>query len=101
MSWNVLFHPLVLSKDISSLDKSDRTRIFKAIRKKLTTDPERYGEPLRKELFGYWKLRVGAFRVIYKIAKKTVTVLIMKIGFRRNSQVYTEMAGRVKSLLTE
>lgn len=98
MSWNVVFHPLVFSKDLPSLDKSDRTLIFKTIRKKLTVDPERYGEPLRKELFGYWKLRAGDFRVIYKIARETVTVLIMKIGFRRNSQVYTEMVNRVKSL---
>ncbi|HAH07677.1 MAG TPA: type II toxin-antitoxin system RelE/ParE family toxin [Elusimicrobia bacterium] len=96
MTWTVLFHPLVLSEDLPGLDARDRGEIFKAIRKKLTVAPEQYGEPLRRELFGYWKLRVGGFRVIYKISGKTVTVLVLKVGFRRDGEIYEGMARRLK-----
>ncbi len=34
-----------------------------------------YGEPLRKSLKGYWKLRVGDYRVIYKIDGNEVWIL--------------------------
>ncbi len=33
-----------------------------------------YGFPLRKTLKGYWKLRVGNYRVVYKMAGDTVTI---------------------------
>lgn len=98
MTWKVVFHPLVLSEDFRRIDSSDRIRIFKAIRGKLSAEPERYGEPLRRGLFGYWKLRVGAIRVIYRIAKSTVTVLILKIGFRRDSEVYAGMVLRLRRM---
>jgi hypothetical protein len=31
--------------------------------------PQEYGTPLRKTLKGYWKLRVGDYRVVYKISR--------------------------------
>ncbi|MBI4385987.1 MAG: type II toxin-antitoxin system RelE/ParE family toxin [Elusimicrobia bacterium] len=54
---------------------------------------------MRKELFGYWKLRVGDFRVVYRIERKEVTVLIVKVGLRRDHQVYGGMLTRLKKLL--
>jgi mRNA interferase RelE/StbE len=63
MTWKVLLHPLVLEDDIARLDKPERARIFKAMREKLATAPDQYGEPLRGDLFGYWKLRVGHFNL--------------------------------------
>ena len=33
-----------------------------------------YGEPLRKTLKGYWKLRVGDYRVVYKVEGKEVWI---------------------------
>ncbi len=43
--------------------------------------PQEFGEPLRRTLKGYWKLRVGDYRVIYKVIG--ITVLILRIGHRR------------------
>ncbi|MBI4677222.1 MAG: type II toxin-antitoxin system RelE/ParE family toxin [Elusimicrobia bacterium] len=97
MTWKVLLHPLVLDEDIPRLDKPERARIFKAMRERLATAPHQYGEPLRGELFGYWKLRVGDFRVIYKMRKQIVTVLVLKIGPRRDSEVYADMVKRLKA----
>jgi mRNA interferase RelE/StbE len=97
VTWKVLLHPLVLDEDIPRVDKPDRARIFKAMREKLATAPDQYGEPLRRELFGYWKLRVGDFRVIYRMRKQVVTVLVLKIGPRKDGEVYADMAKRLKA----
>lgn len=96
MTWKVVFHPLVLGEDLPALDSAVRRAVLKSIRKKLTLDPEAYGEPLREGLFGYWKLKVGACRVICDIRKDVVTVLVLKIGMRKDSAVYSEMAARLR-----
>jgi len=46
------------------------------------TAPHKYGEPLRKTLKGYWKLRVGDYRVVFKIV--VTEVWIMGIIHRKN-----------------
>lgn len=96
MTWRVEFHPLVAEEDLPALDKTARGQVLSAIRKKLAVDPESFGEPLRRELFGYRKLRVGDCRVIYKVTRAAVTVLVLKVGMRRDSEVYREMAARLK-----
>ena len=49
-------------------------------------DPRRYGAPLRKELAGRWKYRVGAYRLICEIQDEKVLVLVLMVGHR--SKVY-------------
>jgi len=39
------------------------------------THPEVYGRPLRHTLRGYWKLRVGDYRVVFKIKGAEVHIL--------------------------
>ena len=53
-------------------------------------DPVRYGEPLRRSLRGYRKLRVGDYRIIYKIEEKNI--IVFKIGHRR--EVYFHVLKR-------
>jgi mRNA interferase RelE/StbE len=36
--------------------------------------PQLYGDPLRKTLKGYWKLRVGDYRIVFRITGKEITV---------------------------
>ena len=98
MNWSVEFHPLVRDQDLPALDRAARARILTAIREKLTVDPEAYGERLRAELHGYWKLRVGQYRVIYEVHKNLITVLVLKIGYRRDDEVYKLMSKRLRKL---
>lgn len=79
--FEVVYHPDVLRKDLPEIAHDIKGRIRKAIEVKLTSAPEEFGEPLRRTLKGYWKLRVGDWRVIYKVEAKTVIVL--RIGHRR------------------
>jgi len=85
------YHPDVKSIDIPLLDAKLRTRIKNAIENRLMTAPHLYGEPLRKTLRGYWKLRVGDYRVVFKIVDEEVWVL----GIIHRKRVYKEIEKRL------
>jgi len=76
--------------DLSSINQNIKKRIGRAIKTRLAVSPSDYGKPLRKNLKGYWKMRVGDYRVIYKIKKKEV--LILAVIHRK--KVYKESAKR-------
>ena len=86
--FEVVYHPHVQRKDIPRISFPAAEKIRKAIEAKLFTAPEKFGEPLRRTLKGYWKLRVGDYRVIYKVTGKTV--LILRIGHR--SEIYKRLS---------
>ena len=96
--WTVLLHPLVFSEDLKRLDASVQRQILQTLRKRLALDPKAYGKPLGGELAGLWKLRSGDYRVIYRIIEDRVEILVLKIGIRRDFEVYREMVLRLKRL---
>ena len=91
MLFELRYHPDVKSLDIPLLDAKLRTRIKNAIERRLTTSPHLYGEPLRKTLRGYWKLRVGDYRVVFKIAGEEVWIL----GIIHRKNVYEAIKKRL------
>jgi len=96
--WNIKFHPLVLREDFKKIDPENQKQILRQIVKKLSINPEAYGKALSGELHGYWRLRIGDFRVIYRILKDKIEVLIVKIGIRRDFEVYEKFLLRLKKL---
>ncbi len=72
----------VFKEDIPSLNKIMRERIQKAIEERLAFNPIEFGKPLQYSLKGCRRLRVGDYRIIYKIEEPS-TVLIVKIGHRK------------------
>lgn len=97
--YTVLIDELVFKKDFKGIDKSDKQKIIRAIRKKLTSDPENYGNPLKGDLKELWKLRVGQYRIIYEIQADKIVVYVIKVGFRRDEEVYKEAIKRLKLLI--
>jgi mRNA interferase RelE/StbE len=93
--YQVLIDERIFTEDFKKIDHTDQQLIIKAVRKKLTAEPEKYGQPLKGNLKGLWKLRVGQYRVIYMIKKKDVVVYVAKVGFRRNEEVYKEVLNRL------
>jgi len=89
--FDLRYHPDVKSIDIPLLDAKLRIRIKNAIERRLTTAPHLYGEPLRKTLHGYWKLRVGDYRVVFKIVVKEVWIL----GIIHRKKVYDAIKKRL------
>ncbi len=89
MPYRLVYHPAVADDDLPKVPADHRRRIARAIETRLTAAPQRYGSPLRGTLKGYWKLRVGDYRAVYRVAADKV--LIFAIRHRR--EVYGE-AGR-------
>jgi mRNA interferase RelE/StbE len=81
--YQVVFLPNALDA-LSKLDKS----IVKRIINRIEWFSENIGNsspiPLKSKLSGFYKLRIGDWRVIYEISKKAETIFIHKIGHRKD-----------------
>ena len=75
MMFELRYHADIRSDDIRRLDAKMKTRVKKAVETRLATTPHQYGEPLRKTLYGYWKMRVGDYRIVFKIVGEEVWIL--------------------------
>ncbi len=93
--YRVVIDELVLEKNLKKITQADQQRIFRAIRNKLTTSPEEFGVPLRGEFSSLRKLRVGQYRIIYRIEEEKVRVYVIMIGYRQNAEVYRKLMSRL------
>jgi addiction module RelE/StbE family toxin len=88
MSGNKLYKIEYLSSvneiDVPDLPKKIKKTIQKAIEDRLQTDPIGFGKPLRYSLKGHRRLRVGDYRVVYRIEPENNIVLIVAIKHRKN-----------------
>ena len=91
MLFTLRYHPAVRSDDLPLIDRKMKDRIRRAIEERLQTLPHEYGEPVRKTLKGYWKLRVGDYRVVFKIMKSEVWIL----GIRHRKEIYKDIDKRM------
>lgn len=90
MPFSVIYHPDVKERDILKLNGDVRERIRKAIEMRLMLAPHDYGEPLRKTLKGYWKMRVGNYWVVFKVDGDEILIL----GICRRKEVCRMMEKR-------
>ncbi len=59
MPYTLLYQPEIDRRDLPAIPLNVRSRIAKTLAARLGETPEKYGQPLRGTLRGYWKLRVG------------------------------------------
>jgi len=73
-------------KDLAKLDKQIAQRIITFLRERVAVldDPRSIGEALKGSRLGdFWKYRVGDYRIISNIEDGTLSILVVKIGNRR------------------
>lgn len=73
-------------KALKQLDAQAVRRILVFLDERVAkaADPRRAGKPLRgSELGNFWRYRVGDYRIIADIRDSTLTVLVVRIGRRR------------------
>ena len=75
MNYDIIYHPDVKKIDLPKIDARNKSMLKRAIEERLTTSPEVFGKPLRRSLKGYWKLRVGDYRVVFKISGDDIRIL--------------------------
>jgi len=81
MAYCLSYHPDIKEEDTPGIPKNMQKRIRKAIEERLLTEPAKYGGPLKRGLQGHRKLRVGDYRIIYRVDKENI--IILKIGHRK------------------
>ena len=89
--FTILWHEKVQREDLPQLSPEMKKRVRGAIEGKLVTAPEIFGKPLRVSLAGYRSLRVGDWRVIFRIEERTVKILLIA----HRSVVYERAVGRI------
>ena len=89
--FDILYYGSVVKDDIPKLLLFWKAKIKTAIENKLTERPELFGKPLRKSLRGYRKLRVGDYRVIFRIEKMAVKIF----AIQHRSVVYKMIDNRI------
>lgn len=72
--YNIVYGKVFDPKSLRGISPAIQHRLRKAIEQKLTMRPTIYGKPLRQSLRGGWSLRVGDYRVIYRIEEDTVEI---------------------------
>jgi mRNA interferase RelE/StbE len=71
------------SRELDRLDKPVGRRIVERINWLSEKLGDIRPEPLRGDLIGLFKLRIGDYRVIYEIIRDEKTIVIHAIGHRR------------------
>ena len=95
MKWEVIYHPEV-EDDLISVGHGAARRIVRAIDRKLTIEPLKFGDPLSGNLGMFRKLRIGDYRVVYQVIEKKVIVYVLAVGPRRDKEVYLDAVSRLK-----
>lgn len=75
-------------KELQKMDKFQSKIIVDWIENNLvgTIDPRKHGKGLTGDKSAYWRYRVGDYRIISDLQDDIVTILILKVGHRK--QIY-------------
>jgi mRNA interferase RelE/StbE len=82
--YDILYAENVVKKDIPALPKTMRNRIKTAIEERLVVDPIGFGKPLQYGLKGHRRLRMGDYRIVYRLIPEKQQLMIVAIAHRKD-----------------
>ncbi len=91
-SYILVYHEDVAKIDLPRIDEKNKSMLKRAIEERLAAQPEVYGKPLQRTLKGYWKLRVGEYRIVFKISGNEIRIY----GIIHRKKVYRDIGKRIK-----
>jgi mRNA interferase RelE/StbE len=82
--WLIEFHPDA-AKELKKLDRKAAGRIVRTLETRIAPldDPRGLGAPLKGEHEGYWRWRIGDYRVVARIEEQRITILVVRVAHRR------------------
>lgn len=88
MKWSVVLTRQIeltgsAEKELAKLEKSVARWIIKFLRERVSIDPRASGKALRGDHSGLWRYRVGDYRVICEIYDEKISVLVVRVGHRK------------------
>ena len=84
MVWTIEFLPDA-AKELRKLDRQVAARIVRTLEERIAPldDPRQIGSALVGEHAGYWRWRIGDYRVVARIEDERITVLVVRVAHRR------------------
>ena len=84
MGWTVSVSD-VAERQLRKLDRPIQRRILDWLDDRIEAckNPRHFGEPLKGDLAGLWRYRVGDYRILCEIREQEVVVLVLSVGHRR------------------
>jgi mRNA interferase RelE/StbE len=73
-------------KQIQKLDRTAQASIIRFLRERVQVadNPRELGKPLHGDKGGLWRYRVGDYRLICDIQDERITVLVVRVGHRKD-----------------
>lgn len=83
MVWTLSFDRR-FERDLARLDRAIQRRIVSFLEERVvgTDNPRALGAALSHELKGYWKYRVGDYRIICRFEEQDFVVIAIGVGHR-------------------
>lgn len=81
MAWTLEFDPAAV-KQLAKLDKPVRQRLIGFLEDRINDNPRTLGKALTGGLSGYWRYRVGDYRMVCELLDGRMVVLVLKVGHR-------------------
>ncbi len=84
MTWTIEFEQAA-AKEFKKLDPATRRRIRAYFEQRVLgpQGPRTYGKPLKGALAGFWRYRIGNYRVVCRIEDDRLIVLIVRVAHRK------------------
>lgn len=84
MAWRIEFAPDA-AKELKKLDRKAAARVVKTLEDRIATleDPRSLGAALKGGHSGYWRWRIGHYRVIARIEDERVVILVVRVAHRK------------------
>lgn len=84
MAWTVEVSDFA-ERQLRKLDRTVQKRLLDWLDDRLEgcKNPRHFGEPLKGNLAGLWRYRVGDYRIICEIQEARLVVLALAVGHRR------------------
>ena len=82
--WKVEFDPAA-AKELKKLGREPARRIVETLEKRIASldDPRELGKPLLGDWSGFWRWRVGDYRIIARIEDERIVILVVRVAHRR------------------
>lgn len=86
--WRIEFVPEA-AKELKKLDRTAAARTLKTLEERIAVlgDPRTLGSELVGEHAGYWRWRIGDYRVVARIEDARVLILLVRVAYRRGLSV--------------
>ena len=84
IAWLIELHPDA-ARELTKLDRTAAARIVATLETRIAAldNPRTIGTALKGEHAGYWRWRIGDYRIVARIEDERITILVIRIAHRR------------------